>query len=111
MLDLIARTHMSDAKLVQTPLPTNSSLSLHFRATLSDPTEFRAVVGSLQYLLLTRLDISFAVNKLSQFMHKPTTKHWALVKRLLRYLCGTFNHGLQLYHDSPTSLHAFFDAD
>jgi len=43
-------------------------------------------------------------------MHKPTTKHWAFVKRLLRYLCGTPDLGLQLYCDSPSSLHAFSDA-
>jgi len=67
-------------------------------------------VGSLQYLLLTRLDIAYAVNKLSQFMHKPTTKHWTCVKRLLCYLCGTPDHGLQLYSVSPPSLHVFSDA-
>ncbi|RVW52539.1 Retrovirus-related Pol polyprotein from transposon RE2 [Vitis vinifera] len=110
LLDLLARTHMSEAKPVQTPLPSGTKISLHSGDKLSDPTEFRAVVGSLQYLLLTRLDIAFAVNKLSQFMHTPTTEHWTLVKRLLRYLCGTPDHSLQLYCDSPLSLHAFFDA-
>ncbi|RVW70497.1 Retrovirus-related Pol polyprotein from transposon RE2 [Vitis vinifera] len=98
------------AKPVQTPLPSGTKISLHSGDKLSDPTEFRAVVGSLQYLLLTRLDIAFAVNKLSQFMHTPTTEHWTLVKRLLRYLCGTPDHSLQLYCDSPLSLHAFSDA-
>lgn len=61
--------------------------------------------------LLNRLNIAFVINKFSQHMHKPTTDHQVLVKRLLRYLCGTLNHGLQLYHDSPTSFHAFFDAN
>ena len=43
-------------------------------------------------------------------MHTPTTEHWTLVKRLLSYLCGTPNDGLQLYCNSPISLHAFSDA-
>ena len=43
-------------------------------------------------------------------MHKPTTKHWTLVKHFLRYLCGTPYHDLQLYYDSSLSLHAFSDA-
>ena len=44
-------------------------------------------------------------------MHRPTIDHWAFVKRLLRYLCGTINDGLLIYHGSPLSLHAFSDAD
>ena len=44
-------------------------------------------------------------------MHKLTTDHWSAAKRLLRYLCGTLNHGIILRHDSPIALHAFSDAD
>lgn len=44
-------------------------------------------------------------------MHRPTTGHWSLAKRLLRYLRGTLDHGLLLRRDSPLSLHAFSDAD
>jgi hypothetical protein len=109
LLDLLTRTHMTHAKPVSTPLQSGTNLSLYSGDALSDPTEFRSVVGSLQYLLLTRLDIAYAVNKLSQFMHQPTTEHWIHVKRLLRYLCGTPDHGLQLYNASPPSLHAFSD--
>lgn len=42
-------------------------------------------------------------------MHAPTTDHWSFVKCLLRYLCGTFNEGLQIHHQSPLNLHAFSD--
>ena len=44
-------------------------------------------------------------------MHRPTTEHWFLAKRLLRYLKGTIGHGLLLRRDSPITLHAFSDAD
>ena len=50
---------------------------------LTDATEYWSVIGALQYLTLTRPDISLTVNKLFQFMHRPTTGHWAAVKRLL----------------------------
>ena len=40
-------------------------------------------------------------------MHCPTTTHWSFVKRLLRYLVGTIDDGLQLYKDSTLNLHAF----
>ena len=109
--DLLQRTCMAKAKPVSTPLATIPVLTLQSGAPLPEPTEYRAVVGSLQYLSLTRPDITFAVNKLSQFMHKPTTDHWSAVKRLLRYLCGTMDHGIILRHTSPPTLHAFSDAD
>ncbi|KAJ8769224.1 hypothetical protein K2173_000999 [Erythroxylum novogranatense] len=102
---------MTDAKPVLTPIPTSPPLLLKSGTPLSDPTEYRTIVGSLQYLLLTRPDIAFAVNKLSQYMHTPTTEHWTFVKRLLRYLCRTINEGLQLHRQSPLHLHAFSDAD
>jgi len=110
--ELLARTHMEQAKPVLTTLPTNSSsLTLSSGSPLSNPTEYRTVVGSLQYLSLTRPDVSFAVNRMSQFMHAPTDEHWQIVKRILRYLCGTINNGLLLHSNSPISLHAFSDAD
>ena len=109
IMDLLTQTKMQDAKLVLTPIPTSLTLMLTSGSHLLNPTEYRHVVGSLQYLLITRPDIAFAVNKLSQYMHYPTTEHWSFVKRLLRYLVGTIEDSLQLYNDSTLSLHAFSD--
>jgi histone deacetylase 1/2 len=110
ILDILARTHMADAKPVFTPIPTSPPL-LKSGTALPDPSEYRTIVGSLQYLLITRPDLAFAVNKLSQYMHTPTTDHWSFVKRLLRYLCGTINDGLQIHRRSPLNLHAYSNAD
>lgn len=54
------------------------------------------VIGELQYLSLTRPDISFGVNKLSQFMHQPTQTHLSALNRVLQYLKGTFFHDLYI---------------
>ncbi|KAL6319832.1 hypothetical protein AAG906_036898 [Vitis piasezkii] len=88
IVDLLNRTHMTEAKPAPTPLATSPILTLQSGTPLSDPTEYRTVVGSLQYLSLTRPGIAYTVNKLSQFMHQPTSDHWNAVKRLLRYLCN-----------------------
>ncbi|KAK0580290.1 hypothetical protein LWI29_000376 [Acer saccharum] len=109
--DLLVKANMFDAKPVSTPLSLTESLKLNDGSAPTDATQYRQVLGSLQYLSLTRLDISFAVNKLSQFMHKPTTTHWNAVKRVLRYLRGSLAHGLLLSRSSPLNLHAFADAD
>ncbi|KAK0579819.1 hypothetical protein LWI29_031937 [Acer saccharum] len=66
--DLLTCTKMINSKPVVTPLPTNHSLTLLDRISLTDAIEFHQVIGALQYLSFTRPDIAFAVNKLAQFM-------------------------------------------
>lgn len=111
IMDLLAKNNMLDTKPVSTPLPSTHKLTLHGGDKLDDVTQYRSVVGSLQYLAFTRPDISYAVNRLSQFMHQPTIDHWQAAKRVLRYLAGTITHGIFLHADSPLTLHAFSDAD
>lgn len=94
-----------------TPIASGTKLSRLDGDPFSDPELYRSVVGGLQYATITRPDIAFAVNKVSQFMHQPTESHWAAVKRILRYLKGTMDHGLQLHKSNQLSLHAFSDAD
>lgn len=67
IIDLLEKTNMQDAKPVSTPMSPTPKLSLNSGERLSNPTEYRRVVGSLQYLSLTRPDVAFAVNRLSQF--------------------------------------------
>ncbi|CAB80958.1 retrotransposon like protein [Arabidopsis thaliana] len=109
--DLLAKHNMADAKPVLTPLPTSPKLTLHGGTKLNDASEYRSVVGSLQYLAFTRPDIAYAVNRLSQLMPQPTEDHWQAAKRVLRYLAGTSTHGIFLDTTSPLNLHAFSDAD
>jgi hypothetical protein len=75
---------MSNCKPVATPLSTSKKLSLHEGTPLgtSDATNYRSVVGALQYLTLTQPNIAFPVNKVCQFLHAPTTIHWVAIKRI-----------------------------
>lgn len=92
-------------------MATNSPLSKNDGDPMDDPHFYRSIVGALQYATITRPDIAFSVNKVSQYMHNPTTNHWAAVKRILRYLNGSSSQGLTLRPDSSFSLHAYCDAD
>ena len=65
----------------------------------------------MQYHSLTRPNISFVVNKLSQFMQQPSMHHWSAVKRVLRYLKGTCTHGILIRKSTSLNLHTFADAD
>jgi hypothetical protein len=79
--------------------------------TKGSSTTFHQIMGNLQYFSLMRLDISFAVNKLSQFMHKPTTNHWITTKRLLRYLKQTIFYGVQIHKPGSSVLQTYSDPD
>jgi hypothetical protein len=103
--ELLADSNMSGAKDISMPQSTSQSLQLVDGTATVDSIEFHRIMGSLQYLSLTRPDISFAVNKLSQFMHKPTITHWTATKRLLRYLKQTIFYGIQLHRAGPSVLH------
>jgi hypothetical protein len=94
ILDILCRTNMVVAKLVSSLMSTATNLSAFEGASFDDPTLYRSIVGALQYLCITRLDISFTVNKVSQFLQKPIVLHWQSVKRLLRYLKHTIHFGL-----------------
>jgi histone deacetylase 1/2 len=112
-LDLLHRACMENCKAVSTPMSAVEKLSVTFGQPLSsdDSFTYRSVVGGLQYLTLTRPDISFAVNKVCQFLSKPTDVHWEAVKRILRYVKGTAHTGLQIRKSSSTLLSVFTDAD
>ena len=102
---------MAEAKPVATPLASSLVLTLYSNTALFDPSKYRTFVVSPQYLSLIRPDIAYMINKLSQFMHQLATDHWNTIKCLLRYLCGTIDHGIMLHRHSNLALHAFSDAD
>lgn len=83
--DLFANTNMAKSKGAVTPMLATDKLSRHdgVRLSAEDTTKYHSVVGALQYLLLTKPDIAFSVNKVCQFLAPPTEDHWVAVKRIL----------------------------
>jgi hypothetical protein len=111
ILDLLKKSNMSEAKPIKTPMSTAHTLSLLSGDPLLDPSLYRSLVGALQYLSLTRPNMSFAVNKVSQFMHRPTSLHLQTVKCILKYLKSTISYGLLLRRSSSHTLQAYSDSD
>jgi histone deacetylase 1/2 len=111
--DILVRSGMNKCKAIDTPLSSSEKLSLEDGNPLGpeDCARYRSMVGALQYLTLTRPDISFAVNKVCQFLHSPTTVHWSAVKRILRYVQGTLSLGLRFDKSKSMVVSAFSDAD
>ncbi|CAL2227672.1 unnamed protein product [Prunus armeniaca] len=111
-LQFVLTTHpmVTRGKPVSTLALSSKRLSLHDSDPLPDVTEYRSVVGALQYLTITRPDISFAINQVCQFVHQPTTIHWISVKRILHYLKATYFHGL-FYKPSSLCLTTYSDTD
>ncbi|XP_019149918.1 PREDICTED: uncharacterized protein LOC109146716 [Ipomoea nil] len=101
---------MTGVKEVATPM--NMTLDLHAATSLAfDATIYRQAIGRLQYLAITRPEISFAVNHLAQYMAAPTELQWQSVKRVLRYLKGTLHYGLHFRGGHSLSLVAYSDSD
>ena len=85
---------MLDCKPMNTPMESKTS-----------------IVGALQYLTLTRLDLSFSVNCISQFIQSPTHASMKMVRRILRYVKGSIHFGLTLTGDTTFDLYSFSDVD
>ncbi|CAM8988176.1 unnamed protein product [Rhodiola kirilowii] len=111
--DLLIRASMQKCKPSVTPMASTERLSANDGVPLppDQATTYRSIVGGLQYLTLTRPDISFAVNKVCQFLHDPKSTHWSAVKRILRYVQGTIHHGLTIQPLLSCTLSAFSDSD
>jgi histone deacetylase 1/2 len=94
--DVLARVGMTYCSGSPTPLSSSEKITAREGDLLGheDSTKYRSMVGALQYLTLTRPDISYVVNKVCQYLHTPTTMHWTAAKRILRYVEDTLSIGL-----------------
>jgi hypothetical protein len=111
VLDIISDSGLTASKPVDFPMEQNLKLTHSEGSTLSDPSPYRHLVGRLIYLTVTRPDIAYPVNILSQFMHEPRQPHMDAAIRLLRYLKTTPGQGLSFPSNSDLSLKAYCDSD
>jgi len=86
--------------------PTDENYKL-----LSDPTIYQKLVGRLLYLTITRPDIAFTIQLLSQFMHNPNTSHMDAAIRVVKYVKQSPGLGILMSTNVDNQLTAYCDAD
>jgi hypothetical protein len=111
--NMLKKFGMADCKPVDTPFDPSVNLIKSTDATeLQDAEKYQSCVGGLLYLSTrTRPDISFAVGCVAKFCSSPNNEHWTAVKRIVRYLKGTPNHGLLFDKKYASHLVGYCDAD
>ncbi|XP_017183840.1 uncharacterized mitochondrial protein AtMg00810-like [Malus domestica] len=109
--DLLRKAGMDSCKPTSTPSKPHAQILAGEGRLLSEPSQYRSLVGALQYLTFTRPDIAHSVNLVCQFMTQPTDLHMLLVKRILRYIQGTVDYGLHYTQNNHFDITAFSDSD
>jgi hypothetical protein len=79
-LKILEQTGMEGCNSCHVPMENRLKLSKNDRTPSVDKTKYRSVIGSLRYLVNTRLDITFSVGIVSRFIEDPKASHWAAVK-------------------------------
>lgn len=113
-LDIIKTAKMLDCKPTQTPCTLNNKQSKNTITTvvpLDDPQIYRSLVGKLVYLTVTRPDITYTVNALSQKMSAPTNLDMQAGFRMIRYVKGSLGTGLHFSSSSTKRMAAYSDSD
>nr|ABI34294.1 Polyprotein, putative [Solanum demissum] len=114
----VCKLHWCQA--ISAPLEVNKKLtSLEFDQhmqdstdpLLSDPGAYQSLVGRLLYLTIIRLDIAFAVQCLSQYMHSPKESHMVAAARVIRYVKQSPSLGVFMSAHISPCLTTYYDAD
>ncbi|KAK6115529.1 hypothetical protein DH2020_007798 [Rehmannia glutinosa] len=86
--DLMKKFGMEDNSYVKIPMNTSVKMDMDEEGEAVDQTRYRALIGSLLYLIASRPDITFDVGVCARFQSAPKESHMIMPKRILRYLNG-----------------------
>lgn len=92
--DLLRKFQFHMLKFVYASCVSRTTISLTDGELLSNPSDYRCMVGVLHYLIMTRPNITCVVQVASQFMHPLRTTHMNVVKRIFKFLQAIADHGL-----------------
>lgn len=105
---LLARVGLSTCNGLYIPADPNDTVTNRDCPTstteqqTSDKRYYQSIVGALIHAVNgTRSDICLAVNQVARFCSNPGKQHWALLKRILRYLRLHTDYSI-VYRREPT---------
>ncbi|XP_070014473.1 uncharacterized mitochondrial protein AtMg00810-like [Nicotiana sylvestris] len=111
VLDMLKEYNCLDYKPCSSPLDPTIKLKAKEGTILQDPTYYRKLVGKLNFLTDTRLDIAYSVQHLSQFMQESREPHLKADFHLLRYLKSDPTLGIFMSTDADCTVKAYYDSD
>ena len=100
---------MLDCKPVDISMNLNVKLVPRQGEPLRDPGKYRQLVEKLNYVTITRPDISFLVSVVSQFLQSPCDNSWDVVICILHYIKGTPGQGVLYENGSYTQIVGYCD--
>ena len=88
IIDFLLKFYKHTCNPIRAPVPSPTSVSLMDGELLSDTSEYRSIVGDLQYMTITHPDIVYALNVVSHFMQCPSYYSFAFCEAYLHVLIG-----------------------
>jgi hypothetical protein len=92
-------------------MKSNKKIYIEEGEPLKDINQYQRLVDKLIYLTVTRLDITFVVSLVSQFMHASMTTHLEVVDRILRYLKKSPDQGIWMKKNNTNTIISYSNAD
>ena len=80
---------LEDFKPVSTPMVIGYKLSKNDDSTKVNKKLYRSMIGKLQYVVHSRLDITLSIGIVARIFQNHRENHLMVVKRIIRYLKGT----------------------
>ncbi|GKA72567.1 retrovirus-related pol polyprotein from transposon TNT 1-94 [Tanacetum coccineum] len=110
-LELLTEVGLSNAKPYKLLMDSHIKLQAGIGTPLPDPEVYRRYILKLIYLTITKPNICYTVQLLSQFKQNPTSVHVQAVKHLLIYLLNSHGQGIILADNSAVQLTAYYDSN
>ena len=112
---LVRQFGLEDSKPINTPISDRNTVASPAKDEAeADQSRYQSSVGMVMWVARgSRFDVQYLIGQLSQYCNNPTIRHWNAIQRLIRYLNGTADYGIEYGGKglSGHQLQGYCDAD